>query len=127
MITTMVGVRQQEERDRGEHANGGSQFDRRSAMRRLGELEVRSKFFVNKVMQVAIELKYQCPLLQTEFQANGCECGASARFPGPCVDCCSRELARLVGVEYANEWIKICRDEQRVWRAMEDKALSMIV
>jgi hypothetical protein len=84
---------------------------------------INSKFYLNKILQIASELKYQLPLTETEFEERGCGCcGARARFPGPCADCAELELARLIGADGARSWAAACREEQRLWKSFSDCA-----
>jgi hypothetical protein len=87
--------------------------------------QINSKFFLNKILQIASELKYQLPLIETQFEDHGCGCcGEKARFPGPCVNCAELELARLVGSDQAHQWSEACREEQRIWKAFTDCAAA---
>ena len=86
----------------------------------------KSEFYLNKVLQVASELKYQLPLTRVEFVEQGCgSCGARARFPGPCVECAELELMRLIGDEHTRRWVAACREQQQSWRSLEDKVSVM--
>lgn len=88
--------------------------------------QTNSRYFRNKVLQIASELKYQLPLMEADFVERGCGCcGAKARFPGPCIDCAELELIRLIGEEDARMWMEACRAQQRTWKSIEEKALTM--
>jgi hypothetical protein len=75
-------------------------------------------------MKIASELRYQSPVLSVSWQEGCCDCGADARFPGPCVDCAMRELGKRVGGDLAQRWYAACKEEQRAWRALEEGAVQ---
>ena len=90
--------------------------------------QINSKFYLNKILQIASELKYQLPLTETEFEERGCGCcGSRARFPGPCADCAELELARLIGADGAHSWADACREEQRIWKSFADCAAVALI
>lgn len=81
--------------------------------------------YFQSVMAIAVELRYQAPLLAVEWQEGCCDCGADARFPGPCIDCAITELAKRVGEDLAQRWYIACKEEQKAWKALEEGALRM--
>lgn len=82
------------------------------------------KFYIDEVLAMASEVRYQTPLTKVEWRQKGCRCGAQARFPGPCVECASHRLASRVGEELAGKWTEACKEQQRLWKMISDAAAA---
>lgn len=82
------------------------------------------KFYIDEVLAMASEVRYQTPLIKVEWRQKECQCGAQARFPGPCVDCASHRLASRVGEDLARQWAEACREQQRLWKKISDAAAA---
>jgi hypothetical protein len=79
--------------------------------------------YVDEVMEIATALRYQAPLIAVSWQEGCCDCGT--RFPGPCTDCAIKELSKRVGDDLAQRWYAACKEEQKAWKALEEKARTL--
>lgn len=85
--------------------------------------EVMTKqFYIGEALAMASEVRYQTPLIKVEWRQKECQCGARARFPGPCVDCASHRLASRVGEDLARRWVEACKEQQLIWKLISDAA-----
>ncbi|HEX7801554.1 MAG TPA: hypothetical protein VF471_02180 [Pseudoxanthomonas sp.] len=80
------------------------------------------QFYIDEALAMASEVRYQTPLIAVEWRQKQCQCGARARFPGPCAECASNRLASRVGEDLAKQWIEACKEQQRLWKMISDAA-----
>lgn len=80
------------------------------------------QFYIDEAWAMASEVRYQTPLLKVERRQKECQCGAPARFPGPCEHCAMHRLASRVGEDLARQWLDACKEQQRLWKAISEAA-----
>ncbi len=80
------------------------------------------QFYIDEALAMASEVRYQTPLIAVERRQKECQCGAPARFPGPCADCASHRLASRIGEDLAGQWLEACKEQQRLWQVISEAA-----